>query len=84
MHPALNYGYGHWQPSQTVVKRRLLAIWIKYPMSGYARLPLILNQNTNLRVGQKLVYQLMQELGIKSRMIKKTNKPIRTISNAPI
>ncbi|MBS0945906.1 transposase [Lactiplantibacillus plantarum] len=53
-------------------------------MSGYARLPLILNQNTNLRVGQKLVYQLMQELGIKSRMIKKTNKPIRTISNAPI
>lgn len=44
-------------------------------MYGYPRPILILNQTTNLKVGQKLVYQLMQELGIKSRIINKTNKP---------
>lgn len=44
-------------------------------MYGYPRPILILNQTTNLKVGQKLVYQLMQELGIKSRITNKTNKP---------
>ena len=44
-------------------------------MYGYPRLTLALKQIANLKVGQKLVYRLMQELGIKSRMLKKTNKP---------
>ncbi len=44
-------------------------------MYGYPRLTLTLKQPTNLKVGPKLVYQLMQELDIKSHMIKKTNKP---------
>ncbi|KZU63865.1 Mobile element protein [Lactiplantibacillus plantarum] len=74
------YGYCHWQPSQTacrrqLIKRQLLTIWLKYPMYGYPRLTLALKQIANLKVGQKLVYRLMQELGIKSRMLKKTNKP---------
>lgn len=74
------YGYCHWKPSKTarrrqLIKQQLLAIWLKYPMYGYPRLTVALYQLNGLKVSQRLVYQLMRELGIQSRMVSRINKP---------
>ena len=44
-------------------------------MYGYPRLTKYLNQQFNLSVSKGLIYRIMRELGIQSRMIKKWRKP---------
>lgn len=44
-------------------------------MYGYPRLTVALYQMLGLRVSQWLVYRLMKELGIRSRMVRKIRKP---------
>lgn len=44
-------------------------------MYGYPRLTILLNQELHLGVSRYLIYQLMQELGIQSRMIKNWKRP---------
>lgn len=44
-------------------------------MYGYPRLTILLNKKFQFVVGTGLIYKLMCELGIKSRMIKKWKKP---------
>ncbi len=44
-------------------------------MYGYPRLAKLINHKYALGVSRRLVHQLMCELGIRSRMIKKLNKP---------
>lgn len=44
-------------------------------MYGYPRLTILLNKKLQFGVGTGLIYQLMCELGIQSRMIKKWKKP---------
>jgi putative transposase len=44
-------------------------------MYGYPRLTVALYQLNGLKVSQRLVYQLMRELGIQSRMVSRINKP---------
>lgn len=74
------YGYLKWQPSTTAMRRqyikeKVLQYWLEYPMYGYPRLTLLLNQELHLGVSRCFVYQLMKELGIQSRMIKKWKRP---------
>lgn len=44
-------------------------------MYGYPRLTIFLNKRFDFGVSSQLVYRLMAELGIKSRMVKKRKKP---------
>ena len=44
-------------------------------MYGYPRLTVALYQMLGLKVSQWLVYRLMKELGIRSRMVRKISKP---------
>ena len=74
------YSYRHWQPSKTacrrqLIKQQLLSLWLKYPMYGYPRLTVALYQILGLKVSQWLVYHLMKELEIRSRMVRKISKP---------
>ena len=74
------YDYLHWQPSRTerrrhLIKQEVLTAWLRYPMYGYPRLTILLNQQSDIHVSQRLVYQQMCELGIRSRMVKRINKP---------
>lgn len=53
---------------------KVLDCWLKYPMYGYPRLTTFLNKRFDFGVSSQLVYRLMAELGIKSRMVKKRKK----------
>ena len=70
----------NWQPSKTesrrkLLKEKVLEYWLKFPMYGYPRLSILLNKKFQFGVGTGLIYKLMCELGIQSRMIKKWKKP---------
>lgn len=54
---------------------KVLDCWLKYPMYVYPRLTIFLNKRFDFGVSSQLVYRLMAELGIKSRMVKKRKKP---------
>lgn len=74
------YYYLKWQPSKMAVRRqkikeKILECWKQYPMYGYPRLTMLLNNQFDFCVSSRLVYHLMKELGIKSKMIKKERKP---------
>lgn len=74
------YGYLKWQKSKRsirreVIKKHLLELWLKYPMYGYPRLTILLNQQLNFKVSTGFIYRLMKELGIQSRMVKRRKKP---------
>lgn len=74
------YSYRHWQPSKTAcrhqfIKQQILSLWLKFSMYGYPRLTVALYQMLGLKVSQWLVYRLMKELGIRSRMVRKISKP---------
>lgn len=58
-----------------MIKEKVLEYWLKFPMYGYPRLTILLNKKLQFGVGTGLIYQLMCELGIQSRMIKKWKKP---------
>ncbi|CAD5896535.1 transposase (fragment) [Carnobacterium maltaromaticum] len=69
----------NWQPSKTAIRRQMikekvLEYWLKFPMYGYPRLTILLNKKFQFGVGTGLIYKLMCELGIQSRMIKKWKK----------
>lgn len=77
------YDYLNWQPSMRMVRRqqikeKVLASWLSYPMYGYPRMTKYFNEDLNCPVSRYLIYRLMRELGIHSRMIKKGRnlKPI--------
>lgn len=74
------YNYINWQPSRMSKRRRkikekILEEWLQYPMYGYPRLTILLNQKWQLGVSTALVYRLMKELGISSIMVTKRKKP---------
>lgn len=74
------YDYLKWKPSKSEQKRKqmkqqVLKYWLKYPMYGYPRLAKYFKEALNLSISRYLVYRLMRELGIQSRMIKKMKKP---------
>lgn len=58
-----------------MLKEKVLEYWLKFPMYGYPRLTILLNKKFQFGVGTGLIYKLMCELGIQSRMIKKWKKP---------
>jgi len=77
---ATYYAFLNWKPGQRLLRRKLikekvLSYWLKYPMYGYPRLTKLINLKHSLGVSRRLVHQLMCELGIRSRMVKKFNKP---------
>lgn len=74
------YDYLKWKPSKSAQKRQemkqhVLNCWLKYPMYGYPRIAKFFKEALNLSISRYLVYRLMRELGIKSRMIRKMKKP---------
>ncbi|WP_139843539.1 IS3 family transposase [Enterococcus sp. 7E2_DIV0204] len=74
------YDYLNWHPSKRMIRRqqikeKVLASWLSYPMYGYLRMTKYFNENLNYPVSRYLIYRLMRELGIHSRMIKKMKKP---------
>lgn len=84
------YEYLNWTPSDRMIRRqqikeKVLESWLAYPMYGYPRMTKYFKENLNIPVSQYLVYRLMHELGIQSRMIKKKMKKPKTYSNvAPL
>lgn len=73
------YDYLKWKPSKSEQKRQyfkqqVLNCWLKYPMYGYPRIARYFKEELNLSISRYLVYRLMRELGIQSRMIKKMKK----------
>lgn len=74
------YEYLKWKPSKLAQKRQqmkqqVLNCWLKYPMYGYPRITKYFKKTLNLSISRYLVYRLMRELGIQSRMSKKMKKP---------
>lgn len=74
------YAFLNWKPGKrllrrTFIKEKVLSYWLTCPMYGYPRLTKLINNKHSLGVSRRLVYQLMCELGIRSRMVKKLNKP---------
>lgn len=70
------YSYLKWKPSQLQMRReqlkeKVLSSWLKHPMYGYNRLTIYLNKTYQCGVSRYLVYKLMKELGIQSRMTRK-------------
>lgn len=74
------YDYLKWQPSKREIrhqqiKEKALEIWLSYPMCGYPRLTKFFHEKLNCPVSRYLIYCIMRELGIRSRMSKKKKKP---------
>lgn len=74
------YAYLNWTPSERMVRRqqikeKVLKSWLAYPMYGYPRMTKYVKEMLNIPVSRYLIYRLMRELGIQSRMIKKMKKP---------
>lgn len=81
------YDFLKWKPSKAAQRRQLLKTkvldcWLKYPMYGYPRITKYFKEELNLSISRYLIYRLMQELGIKSRMVRKMKKP-RSYSEMP-
>ena len=74
------YAYLNWTPSDRMIRRQqikeqVLNSWLSYPMYGYPRMKKYFKEKLNIPVSHYLIYRLMRELGIQSRMIKKMKKP---------
>lgn len=74
------HDYLGWQPSKqeqrrVFLRQQVLKCWLKYPMYGYPRIARYFKVELNLSVSRYLVYRLMRELGIQSRMVRKMKKP---------
>lgn len=74
------YEYLNWKPSERMtrrqqIKEQILKSWLTYPMYGYPRMTKYFKEELNIPVSYYLIYRLMRELGIQSRMIKKMKKP---------
>lgn len=74
------YAYLNWTPSDQMIlrqqiKEKVLSAWLSYPMYGYPRMKKYFKEKLNIPVSGYLIYRLMRELGIQSRMIKKMKKP---------
>ncbi|WP_142378828.1 IS3 family transposase [Staphylococcus intermedius] len=81
------YAFLNWKPGQrlprrTFVKEKVLSYWLESPIYGYPRLTKTINHKHALDVSRRLVHQLMCELGIRSRMVKKINKPKSYVTEA--
>lgn len=74
------YEYLKWKPSERMIRRQqikeqVLKSWLIYPMYGYPRMTKYFKKELNIPVSRYLIYRLMRELGIQSRMVKKIRKP---------
>ncbi|WP_369596913.1 MULTISPECIES: transposase [unclassified Enterococcus] len=65
------------------MKEKILKTWLTYPMYGYPRMTIYFKENLNTLVNAYLIYPLIRELSIQSRMIKKikTLNPILKLFN---
>ena len=74
------YVYLNWTPSARMrrcqqLKEQILESWLTYPMYGYPRMTKYFKEELNIPVSRYPIYRLMRELGIRSRMVKKMEKP---------
>lgn len=74
------YAYLNWMPSDRMIRRqqikeKVLNSWLSYPMYGYPRMKKYFKEKLNIPVSSYLIYRLIRELGIQSRMIKNMKKP---------
>lgn len=81
------YDYLNWKPNKRMIRRqqikeKILDSWLIYPMYGYPRMTKYFKEDLNIPVSRYLVYRLMRELGIQSRMIKKIKKT-KTYTESP-
>lgn len=73
------YAYLNWTPSDRIIRRqqikeKVLESWIAYPMYGYPRMTKYFKEELTIPVSGYLIYRLIRELRIHSRMIKKMKK----------
>ncbi|ENZ6558337.1 IS3 family transposase [Enterococcus faecium] len=74
------YDFLKWKPSKSaqrrqILKQQVLNCWLRHPMYGYPRITKYFKEKLNLPISRYLIYRLMRELGIKSRMVRKMKKP---------
>ena len=83
------YQWKNWQPSQRETRRNALKTAIKAVYNtnrgiyGYRRIAAFLRFILKTDVGDRLVWELMNELNLKSRMVKKSYKKPTTTTDTP-
>ncbi|TGE57248.1 IS3 family transposase [Weissella confusa] len=83
------YQWKNWQPSQRETRRTALKTAIKAVYNtnrgiyGYRRIAAFLRFILKTDVGDRLVWELMNELNLKSRMVKKSYKKPTTTTDTP-
>ncbi len=75
-----DYQWKNWHPSQQETRRNALKTAIKAVYNtnrgiyGYRRIDAFLRFILNTEVGDRLVWELMNEMSLKSRMVRKSYK----------
>lgn len=83
------YQWKNWHPSQQETRRNALKTAIKavYKTNrgiyGYRRIAAFLRFILNTEVGDRLVWELMNEMSLKSRMVRKSYKKPTTTTDTP-
>ena len=83
------YQWKNWHPSQQETRRNALKTAIKAVYNtnreiyGYRRIAAFLRFILNTEVGDRLVWELMNEMSLKSRMVGKSYKKPRTTTDTP-
>ena len=83
------YQWKNWQPSQQETRRNALKTAIKAVYNtnrgiyGYRRIAAFLRFILNTEVGDRLVWELMNEMNLKSRMVRKSYKKPTTTTDTP-
>ncbi|ORI73512.1 transposase, partial [Leuconostoc mesenteroides subsp. cremoris] len=83
------YQWKNWHPSQQETRRNALKTAIKAVYNtnrgiyGYRRIAAFLRFILNTEVGDRLVWELMNEMSLKSRMVRKSYKKPTTTTDTP-
>ena len=83
------YQWKNWQPSQQETRRNALKPAIKAIYNtnsgiyGYRHIAAFLRFILHIEVGNRLVWELINELNLKSRMVKKSYKKLTTTTDTP-
>ncbi|ORI36675.1 transposase, partial [Leuconostoc mesenteroides subsp. cremoris] len=83
------YQWKNWHPSKQETRRNALKMAIKAVYNtnrgiyGYRRIAAFLRFILNTEVGDRLVWELMNEMSLKSRMVRKSYKKPTTTTDTP-